>query len=64
MSRLLPLLLLVAPALGQAPITAELDKHALFSRLNLVSAGETGPRLRLLLEPPRRASATHEAAAT
>ena len=61
---LLPLLLLVAPALGQAPITAELAKHALFSRLKLASAGETGPRLRLLVEPPRRASTTHEAAAT
>ena len=61
---LLPLPLLAAPALGQAPIEPRLKEHALFSRLKLEAAGETGPRLRLFLEAPRRPSATHAPRAT
>lgn len=56
--------LLAFPApLPQEPITAHLQGHALFSRLSLETIGETGPRVRLLVETPKRPSETHLPAA-
>ncbi len=51
-------------ARAQTPIRPAIDRHALFSRLDLTESGETGPRVRLFVEAPRRADPQHVARAT
>ncbi|MDA1264883.1 MAG: hypothetical protein O2816_07385, partial [Planctomycetota bacterium] len=53
---------LLLPSFAQEPITAKLNEHALFSRLGLVSLGDTGNNVRFLAEPPKRPSDTHNPA--